>query len=84
MAVDETYTGMGIGKRIVSYLIERALGSQLRQLYVLTTQTWDWFVQFGFREGAISDLPEDKRELYDRRRNSRVLLLDLGGAPPQL
>jgi amino-acid N-acetyltransferase len=56
----------------------------LRQVYVLTTQTWDWFVQFGFREGNLSDLPEAKREQYDRRRNSRVLLLDLGDSPREL
>lgn len=77
VAVDETYAGLGIGKRVLSFLIERARKLQLRWLYVLTTQTWDWFVQFGFRDGGVADLPPDKRELYDRRRNSRVLLLDL-------
>jgi len=84
VAVDETYTGMGIGRRIVSYLVDRARRSHLRQLYVLTTQTWDWFLQFGFREGRLSDLPAEKRELYDRRRNSRVLLLDLDAKHPEL
>jgi amino-acid N-acetyltransferase len=81
VAVDETYTGMGIGKRILSYLIDRARELHLRQLYVLTTQTWDWFVQFGFRDGGLADLPADKRDLYDRRRKSRVLLFDLQGSP---
>jgi amino-acid N-acetyltransferase len=78
IAVDETYAGLGIGTRIVSFLVERARRQGLRQLYVLTTQTADWFVQFGFREGEVADLPEEKRRLYNRRRNSRVLLLDLG------
>jgi amino-acid N-acetyltransferase len=81
VAVDETYTGMGIGKRILSYLIGRARNHHLRQLFVLTTQTWDWFVQFGFRDGKLSDLPPEKRNLYDRRRNSRVLLMDLEYTP---
>jgi amino-acid N-acetyltransferase len=77
IAVDETYAGLGIGTRIVSYLVERARRQGMRQLYVLTTQTADWFVQFGFREGGVADLPEEKRRLYNRERNSRVLLLDL-------
>jgi amino-acid N-acetyltransferase len=77
VAVDETYTGLGIGTRLLSSLVERARRLGLRQLYVLTTQTSDWFMQFGFREGGLGDLPEDKRRLYNRRRNSRVLLLDL-------
>jgi amino-acid N-acetyltransferase len=77
VAVDETYAGFGVGRRIVSFLIERARALGLRQLYVLTTQTADWFVQFGFREGGVGDLPEERRRQYNRQRNSRVLLLDL-------
>jgi amino-acid N-acetyltransferase len=77
VAVDETYAGFGIGRRIVSFLLERAREQGLRQLYVLTTQTADWFVQFGFREGGVEDLPEARRRQYNRQRNSRVLLLDV-------
>lgn len=79
IAVDETYAGLGIGTRIVDFLVERARRLGLRQLYVLTTQAADWFVQFGFREGGVADLPEEKRRFYNRQRNSRVLLLDLNG-----
>jgi amino-acid N-acetyltransferase len=78
IAVDETYAGLGIGKRILGYLLDWARRLSLRQLYALTTQTADWFLQFGFREGEVGDLPEERRRSYDRQRNSRVLLLDLG------
>jgi amino-acid N-acetyltransferase len=77
IAVDETYAGLGIGKRILGYLLAWAERLGLRQLYALTTQTADWFMQFGFREGGVDDLPEQRRRSYDRQRNSRVLLLDL-------
>ncbi len=77
VAVDETYAGFGVGRRIVTFLLERAGELGLRQVYVLTTQTADWFVQFGFRDGVVEDLPEDRRRQYDRQRNSRVLLLDV-------
>jgi amino-acid N-acetyltransferase len=78
VAVDETYAGFGVGRRIVTYLLERASGMGLRQVFVLTTQTADWFVQFGFREGGVADLPEDRRRHYNRQRNSRVMLRELG------
>jgi amino-acid N-acetyltransferase len=84
IAVDHTYTGLGIGKRILSFLVDRARSLNIRNLYVLTTQTADWFLQFGFIEGEIQDLPANKRKDYNRLRNSRVLLLDLEnfrGAP---
>jgi amino-acid N-acetyltransferase len=77
IAVDETYAGLGIGKRILGFLIDRAERLGLRQLYALSTQTADWFAQLGFREGGVADLPEDRRRSYSRQRNSRVLLLDL-------
>jgi amino-acid N-acetyltransferase len=77
ITVDRTYKGFGIGKRILSYLVDRARSSGIKQLHVLTTQTADWFLQFGFAEGGVKDLPEDKRRDYNRLRNSRVLLLDL-------
>jgi amino-acid N-acetyltransferase len=84
VAVDETYVGMGIGKRIVSYLISRARQAGLTQVFVLTTQTADWFLQFGFREGGVEDLPPEKRKYYNRSRNSRVLILDLTEARIEL
>jgi amino-acid N-acetyltransferase len=77
ITVDRTYKGFGIGKRILFYLVDRARNSGLKQLYVLTTQTADWFLQFGFREGGVEDLPVDRRRHYNKSRNSRVLLLDL-------
>lgn len=77
IAVDHTYTGLGIGKRILSFLVDRARSLNIKNLYVLTTRTADWFLQFGFIEGGIQDLPANKRKDYNRLRNSRVLLLDL-------
>lgn len=77
IAVDRTYTGLGIGKRILSFLVDRARSLNIGNLYVLTTQTSDWFLQFGFIEGRLQDLPANKRKDYNRLRNSRVLLLDL-------
>jgi len=76
ITVDRTYEGFGIGKRILSYLVDRARNSGTKHLYVLTTQTTDWFLQFGFEEGSVEDLPADKRRDYNSLRNSRVLLLD--------
>jgi amino-acid N-acetyltransferase len=77
ITVDRTYKGFGIGRRILSYLVDRARSTGIKHLYVLTTQTADWFLQFGFQEGGVQDLPEDKRRDYNRLRNSRILLLDV-------
>lgn len=74
VAVDQSYAGLGIGKRIVSFLIDQAARRKLKRLFLLTTQTEDWFSQLGFRRGKLADLPPRRRKSYDRTRNSRILV----------
>jgi len=77
IATDGDYAELGLGRRIVRFLIERAGKRNLRRVFVLTTRTHDWFELLGFREAAISSLPEKKRRLYDERRKSKAFALDI-------
>jgi amino-acid N-acetyltransferase len=78
MAVDPEYSHLGIGNKILRYLIEQAREKGMTGLYALTTRASDWFQNNGFERGAVSDLPEDKRSRYNEERNSRVFVLRLG------
>jgi len=40
---------------------------------VLTTRTAHWFIERGFAEADVKDLPDAKRELYNYQRRSKVL-----------
>ncbi len=73
MAVDTAYASLGIGKKIVVYLIERATRMKMNMVFVLTTQTSDWFSQLGFESGTIEDLPASRRKTYNHKRRSRIL-----------
>jgi amino-acid N-acetyltransferase len=77
VATDPAYTEMGLGRRIVRCLIDRAEKQGLSRVFVLTTQTQDWFESLGFREGRVENLPERKQKNYDRSRKSKVFVLDL-------
>ena len=77
LAVDETYSNLGIGQKIVSYLVEQAKEQNLEQIFALTTQTFDWFLQLGFRRGTKAQLPTDKLDKFDSKRNSVILFYDL-------
>jgi amino-acid N-acetyltransferase len=77
IASDPFYSDMGMGRQIVSYLIDKARKSGMRRVFVLTTQTHDWFERLGFREAPVESLPEQKRRLYDKNRNSKVFALEL-------
>jgi amino-acid N-acetyltransferase len=73
VAVDAAYANMGIGKKIIAALIERGAAAHLKRLFILTTQSADWFEQLGFVEGDREELPEQKRQSYNHKRNSRVM-----------
>jgi amino-acid N-acetyltransferase len=77
VAADPFYAGMKLGRRIVGYLTEKARNENMSRVFVLTTQTQDWFESLGFTEVSVECLPERKRKLYDQSRKSKVFVLDL-------
>lgn len=77
LAVDENYENKTIGKKILTFLIERATKLKLKQVFVLTTQSADWFSQMEFKEGTKEDLPASKKSCYSKKRNSLVLTYKL-------
>ncbi|MBF9018728.1 MULTISPECIES: amino-acid N-acetyltransferase [unclassified Oceanispirochaeta] len=74
LAVDRKFVHLKIGGKIVSYLLEQAQNKGLKRVFVLTTQTSDWFQNLGFETADVEDLPEEKRSQYNKDRNSRVLM----------
>ena len=77
IATDPAYSDMGLGRRIVSFLIEKARKQGLKRVFALTIRTHDWFELLGFREATVESLPEKKRLLYDQKRKSKVFALNL-------
>lgn len=80
VATDPAYSRMGLGSRIVRFLIERAAKQGFRRVFVLTTRTQDWFESLGFTEVPLDSLPERRRRLYDRSRKSKVFALTVQAA----
>jgi amino-acid N-acetyltransferase len=54
-----------------------ALDLTLKQLFVLTTVTSHWFLEQGFVEQKITDLPGSKKDIYNFTRNSKVFILPM-------
>jgi len=77
LAVDKSYQDAGRGKKLLQALEQKALSQGLTQLCVLTTQTTHWFLEHGFNEAPISELPLEKQALYNYQRNSKVLIKNL-------
>jgi amino-acid N-acetyltransferase len=77
IATDPTYSDLGMGRRLVRYLIDKARKQGFRKVFVLTTKTHDWFELMGFAESTIENLPSRKRACYDTSRKSKIFSLDL-------
>ena len=77
VAVEKTWSHIGIGPKLVSFLVERAKKQHAASVFILTTQTADWFEQLGFVSDSIDSLPEKRREKWDPKRGSKVMRLKL-------
>ncbi|MDR0552238.1 MAG: amino-acid N-acetyltransferase [Spirochaetaceae bacterium] len=77
LASDPAFTEMGLGRRIVDYLLTKARKAGFKRAFVLTTRTQDWFEAYGFAETPIDSLPARKRALYNPERKSKAYALDL-------
>ena len=75
VAVDENYAHMGIGPKMIDNLIEQAGEGGATSIFIMTTQTADWFEQLGFEEDLLDSIPEARRKLWDSRRASKVYRL---------
>jgi amino-acid N-acetyltransferase len=72
VATHAEFHGQGIASRLFDAIVEDAQRKGLNQLFVLTTQAAHWFVERGFVEAQVADLPAHKQSLYNYQRNSRI------------
>ena len=77
VAVDESCSHIGIGPKIIQYLIEKAKTINLESVFIMTTQTADWFEKQGFVPNDISTLPEERKRLWSPKRGSKLFRLNL-------
>ncbi len=77
--VDPSYENQGIGRKLIQFVENKALEIGLLELITLSTQAFTYFQsKGGFSEGAIDDLPPERREKYDESgRLSKILVKKL-------
>lgn len=81
LAVQPDRRDAGVGERLLGYIEEEARRRKLRRLFVLTTRAAHWFIERGFEEAGVDELPAKKQELYNYQRNSKVLVKSLKSPP---
>jgi amino-acid N-acetyltransferase len=72
LAVHPDYRDAGRGASLLERMQEVAAKKKLKRLFVLTTRTAHWFVEHGFAETGVEELPKQKQALYNYQRRSKV------------
>ena len=74
MAVHPSFRRGGRGDRLLKYCEEAAKEMGLKSIFVLTTRTEHWFLERGFIERNVDELPQERKHLYNLQRRSKVFV----------
>lgn len=74
LAVHPDYRGTGAGERLLNHIETSARKARMKRLFVLTTRTAHWFVEQGFAEVPVAELPATRQQMYNFQRRSKVLV----------
>jgi amino-acid N-acetyltransferase len=77
VAVHPEYRGHGRAATLLKRIEAGARKAGAKKLFSLTTAAPHWFVERGFAQGKIEDLPAQKQRFYNFQRNSLVLVKSL-------
>ncbi|MBR5032056.1 MAG: amino-acid N-acetyltransferase [Treponema sp.] len=75
VAVDEAYSHIGIGPKLVESLVQKAKSCGAKSVFIMTTQASDWFEKIGFAEDKIESIPDERKKLWSPERGSKVFRL---------
>jgi amino-acid N-acetyltransferase len=77
LVVHEDYRQFSKGEELYLNAEKVARKKGARKIFVLTTRATHWFLEQGFVEATVQDLPIAKKQLYNYQRNSKVLIKNI-------
>ncbi len=77
VATHPEYRNGGRAAQLLQQIEKQALKQKIKQLFLLTTQTAHWFIEQGFVQGKLDDLPVQRQLLYNYQRNSKIFIKSL-------
>lgn len=79
LVVSKDYRSQGRGDAMLGYLERLCLQAGASKVFVLSTQTMEWFVERGFREVDVDSLPPSRRATYNFNRRSKIYMKQIDG-----
>jgi amino-acid N-acetyltransferase len=74
LVVSKAYRSQGRGDAMLGYLERLCLQNNAPTVFVLSTQTMEWFVERGFDLVGVDRLPPSRQATYNWERNSKIYM----------
>ncbi len=77
VTVAQDYSNIGIGPMLIKSLIQKGIDKNAKSIFLLTTQTSDWFESLNFKPDSIDSIPEERKKIWTKGRGSKVMRLKI-------
>ncbi len=77
VAIHQEYQSGGRAAKLLTHIERQATKLKMTRLFALTTQTAHWFLEQGFQESTLDNLPGERKALYNYQRNSKILVKNI-------
>jgi len=77
VAVHNDYQKQGRAGELIQHIQQQCLQNDIQKLFILTTHTAHWFIEKGFIEGDLKQIPIQRRDMYNAQRNSKIYIKTL-------
>eukprot|EP00534_Pseudo-nitzschia_fraudulenta_P005943 CAMPEP_0201196406 /NCGR_PEP_ID=MMETSP0851-20130426/152671_1 /ASSEMBLY_ACC=CAM_ASM_000631 /TAXON_ID=183588 /ORGANISM="Pseudo-nitzschia fraudulenta, Strain WWA7" /LENGTH=651 /DNA_ID=CAMNT_0047483357 /DNA_START=167 /DNA_END=2119 /DNA_ORIENTATION=- len=74
LVVNPLYRARGKGDAMLGYLERLCVQNGATNMFVLSTQTMEWFVERGFDEVGVECLPPSRQATYNHDRGSKIYM----------
>ncbi len=77
VAVHSNYQRQGRASELLDHIEQQCMQKDIQTLFILTTHTAHWFIEKGFSEGKLEQIPMRRRDMYNVQRNSKIYIKNL-------
>jgi len=74
VAVHHDYQKKGRAGELIQHIQQLCIQENISTLFILTTHTAHWFIEKGFIEGDLNQIPIQRRDMYNAQRNSKIYI----------
>jgi len=73
-AIHDNYQNLGYGKKLLRFCEQKAMNKNIKNLFILTTQSEHWFIENNFSLTDRKFIPDERKKTYTIERNSKYFI----------